>query len=322
MKIVNIVGGGLTGCTLAYLLKKKGYSVTIFEKDKRIGGLCKDNKVAGLIHNPHGPHIFHTNIEKAAQFMTERLQMRPYVHRVLSFYENRFYPYPPNEAMMKAENWTRNDIYERFIRNYTEKMWGRKIEELGKDITGRIRINKGNLDTFFLDKYQGHPVKGYDPLFKSLTEGIKIIYGKTITAKDKLKGDLLIVTSPLDEYFENAYGKLEWRGMRTEIVLCHQPSFQPVASVNYPEKKFPYLRITEFKKLSGQNHPWTAIAIDYPDKNTKFYPVDRQENMTKVGLYKAAAKKRNVILAGRLGTYKYINMDQAILMAMKLAEEL
>ena len=321
-KTVTIVGGGLTGCTLAYLLKNKGYYVKVFEKANKIGGLCKDSTLDGVIYNPHGPHIFHTNNPMVWKFITGLIEMRPFVHRVLSYYQGRFFHYPISEVTMENEGWKVDDVFHKFVRNYTRKMWGKELDELGQEVHSRIRINKGGEMNFFEDKFQGHPYQGYNPLFEKLIKGIEVKYDCNLTGGTRLKSDILIVTTPLDEYFSNCYGELKWTGIRSESILCHQDSFQHNSIINYPEPKFPYLRITEFKKLTGQQHPHTVIGIDYPDSTLKHYPVDNPKNQSIANKYKKLADKRGIILAGRLGTYKYMNMDEAVNQAITIASKL
>jgi len=320
-KTCNIIGAGLSGCTLAYMLKRKGYNVAIFEADNKIGGLCKDDIKEGIIYNPYGPHIFHTDSEIIWKFVTGFIEMNKYVHRVLTFNKN-FYYYPISQGVMKENNWSVEDVYNKFVRNYTEKMWDKKLEELGDDVQKRIRINTGGSTAFFLDKFQGHPKNGYDELFKKLTKGIKIYYGNRVDYSKKFNCDELIVTVPLDSFFSHAFGPLEWRGMESKNILCHQSSFQQAASINYPGKEFEYLRITEFKKISGQDHPWTVIGIDYPSARSKYYPVDTPDNNKRADMYRELARKRGVMIAGRLGNYRYMNMDETIAEAILLSNQL
>jgi len=355
---VVIVGAGITGITLANLfaerLKKK---VLIIEKRDHIGGLCYDYpNEHGLLVNRYGAHIFHTKNEEVWHFLNRYTEFNDYVHFVKIFYDGEYYDWPitldtinkvygtsldaegaklllEREAYDNGEDNFENAItrqigvllYEMFIKNYSEKMWGRPARELSSQLAFRVPIRLDNDKRLFTDPFQGVPKHGYTHMFQNMLANrlIEVMldtdYREIIS---KIRYTLLFVTSPIDEYYNYCYGKLEYRGMRFEWQTFEQESYLPAGTVNTPDHPT-LLRLEEPKKYYQQDGPTTSICLNYPSGEGQYYPMMTGRNLEVAERYRALAdKERNVHCLGRLGCYMYINMDQAVAMAINKFREL
>jgi len=362
MKKVIIIGAGLTGCTLAHLLGSS-LDITIIEKNKRLGGHCHDFKNDdGVIIQEFGPHIFHTNHQEAIDLLNKFTTLNDYIHKVKVVIGNEEYDWPINlntinkvfnknmsseEAKLfidKQINEVKDvfddsnfknvmikkigkTLYDKFINGYTKKQWGKDPSKLTPSFAGRIPIKYNYDDRFFVDKYQGIPVSGYYDMMKNMIDNknIELILRQEYKTFDDIykKRDLLIVTSPIDEFFNYQLGRLEYRGQN--IVFESSALInQKCAVYNYPNENIDYVRITEMNQFYNNIGSPVVKAIEYPgiaSGYNKSYPMQDESNKM---LYNKYVKliPPNVIFAGRLGRFQYINMDVAIKQAIDLSKEI
>lgn len=357
-----IIGCGFYGAVLAEriaeILKKK---VIIIDKRDHIGGNVYDyyNSDKVLIHK-YGPHIFHTSNEKVFEYLSNFTDWTFYKHRVLASVKNKLLPIPINrdtingffdinlnsESEVEEFLETKKDksileiknsrdvivskygeeLYENFIKNYTKKQWDLYPEELDKSVLQRIPIRYDSNPFYFNDKYQGLPKEGYTSMVSKMINRKNIQIILNTNHKDFIKSvnfEKLIVTSPIDEFFDYSYGKLRYRAVRFIFETFNQKSYQKNSVINFPNDK-KYTRITEFKKMTLQKTPKTTICKEIPTwDGEKTYPVPSEKDNKILSQYQEHAKKLdNVYFLGRLGQYKYINMDQAVNNALELYEEL
>jgi UDP-galactopyranose mutase len=355
-----IVGAGFAGSVLAERLatqsKKK---VLLIEKRNHIGGNAYDfyNQDGILIHK-YGPHIFHTNSEDIFDYLSKFTQWRHYEHKVLASVENQLLPIPINldtvnklyghnftseelaayfekvgekiETIRTSEDVVVSqigrDLYEKFFRGYTLKQWGCDPSELDKMVTSRIPTRTNHDDRYFTDTFQYMPLQGYTRMFENMLDhpNIHIMLNTDFAeVKDYFDYRKIIYTGPVDEYFDYCYGKLPYRSLRFEHSTVDTPMFQKVAVVNYPMTE-KFTRITEYKHLTGQQHSKTSITHEYPCwDGDPYYPVPKPENALLYQQYKELAELLpNVHFVGRLGTYRYYNMDQVVGQALTLYKKL
>lgn len=360
-----IVGSGVTGATLAYLLKQKGKKVLVLEKRNEIGGNVATRIENDIVIHAYGPHIFHTSDERAWAFFNAHCEVYPYINTPLAYYRGKFYNMPFNmntfhqlfgvntpeeakavlakevekEGIVEPKNLEEQalslvgrTLYETLVKGYTEKQWGRKASELPASIIKRLPLRFEYNNNYFNDTYQGQPKGGYSVFIENLLQGIEVRLGVDYL-QDKESFDALaettIFTGRLDEYFGFSLGHLEWRSLRFESEWVEQDSYQPVAVVNYTDVAPAFTRITEHKKFDPDcpNRVSTLITREYPDAFAEgkipYYTVNDEKNIALANAYKAKAKENpRLLLAGRLATYRYLDMDDAILEAMNLAESL
>jgi UDP-galactopyranose mutase len=349
-----IVGAGFAGSVLAErLATQANKKVLIIDKRDHIAGNAYDyyNNDGILIHK-YGPHIFHTNSKEVFEYLGQFTEWRPYEHRVLGSVEGQLVPIPINlntinqlyglnlnssevedffasKAEKVAGVKTSEDVvvskvgrelYEKFFKGYTKKQWDLDPSELDASVTARVPTRTNRDDRYFTDTYQAMPLHGYTNMFrKMLTHpNIKIMLNtdyKDII--DIIPFANMIFTGPVDEYFDYCYGKLPYRSLEFKFETIDKEVFQPTGTVNYPNEQL-YTRITDFKYLTGQIHPKTAIVYEYPKaEGDPYYPVPRPENAELYKKYQQlAASKDNVYFVGRLATYKYYNMDQVVAQAL------
>ena len=360
-----IVGSGITGATLAYLLKKKGRSVMVVEKRPHVGGNVATETRDGIVLHTYGPHIFHTSDERAWNFFCEHADVYPFINSPLAFYQGKYYNMPfnlntfeqlfgtadveeikaiiakevaeagiqtPRNLEEQAISMVGTTIYRVLVKGYTEKQWGRSARELPPDIIKRLPLRFERNNNYFNDTYQGIPKGGYSVFIENLLEDIPVWlqtdYLKKKEAYDTL-ADKVIYTGRLDEYFGFCFGALEWRSLRFETTLEPVDSFQPAPVVNFTDSEPAYTRITEHKKFDPDcpNASSTIVSREYPDAFAEgkipYYTVNDARNSELAFRYFMRAKKEpNLILAGRLATYRYLDMDDALIAAFNLAESL
>ena len=355
-----IVGAGFAGSVLAErLASQENKKVLILDKRNHIGGNAYDhyNKEGLLVHK-YGPHIFHTNSKGVFDYLSQFTEWRPYEHRVLASVDGQLVPIPINLDTLnklyglnltsfdvdeffksKAEDInpieTSEDVvvskvgrelYEKFFRNYTRKQWGMDPSELDKTVTSRVPVRNNRDDRYFSDTFQAMPLHGYTAMFEKMLDhpNIKIMLNTDYhEILDVIPYKEMIYTGPVDEYFDFRYGKLPYRSLEFRHETHHKEQLQPVAVVNYPNEH-PYTRVTEFKHLTGQQHPNTAIVYEYPQaEGDPYYPVPRPENAEIYNKYKKLADETSgVYFVGRLATYRYYNMDQVVAQALTLYKKL
>jgi len=355
-----IVGAGYAGSVLAErLASQSGKQVLVIDKRPHIGGNAYDyyNEDGILIHL-YGPHIFHTNSPDVFAYLSQFTEWRPYEHRVLASVEGQLLPIPINlDTVNKlyGKNFTSEelaeyfktvgepiadirtsedvvvsqvgrDLYEKFFKNYTKKQWGVYPSELDKSVTSRIPTRTNQDDRYFGDEFQSMPLHGFTKMFENMLNNPNIhtmLSTDFKDVKDGLSYDQLIYTGPVDEYFDHCYGKLPYRSLYFEHKTLDQEWFQPVSVVNYPNDN-EYTRITEYKYLTGQENPKTSITFEYPrSEGDPYYPIPRPENAELYRKYKQLADEQpNVHFVGRLGTYRYYNMDQVVAQALTLYKKI
>ncbi len=355
-----IVGAGYAGSVLAErLATQSDKTVLVIDKRPHIAGNAYDyyNENGILIHL-YGPHIFHTNSPDVFAYLSQFTEWRPYEHRVLASVDGQLLPIPINlDTVNKlyGYNFTSDelteyfktvgepvaeirtsedvvvsqvgrDLYEKFFRGYTRKQWGVDPSELDKMVTSRIPTRTNQDDRYFTDEFQYMPLHGYTKMFEKMLNHPNIHLMLSTDFKevnDQLSYDQLIYTGPVDEYFDHCYGKLPYRSLRFEHKTVDETDYQPVSVVNYPNDN-EYTRITEYKKLTGQEHAKSSLTFEYPQsEGDPYYPVPRPENATLYRQYKQLAdEQENVHFVGRLGTYRYYNMDQVVAQALTLYKKL
>jgi UDP-galactopyranose mutase len=345
-----IVGAGFAGSTLAErLASQRGERVLVVDRRNHIGGNAYDcYDEAGLLIHKYGPHIFHTNSEAIFQHLSQFTGWRPYEHRVLARVDDKLVPIPINldtvntlynlnltseelegwfaqRAEQVAEIRTSEDVvvsvvgrelYEKFFRGYTRKQWGIDPSELDKSVTARVPTRTNRDDRYFGDKFQAMPLHGYTRMFEKMLSHPNIHVMLQTDFRDihhRIPFKRLIYTGPVDEYFDFRYGKLPYRSLRFEHRTVDREWHQPVAVVNYPQTE-DYTRVTEYKHLTGQVHPKTALTYEYPSATgDPYYPIPRPENAELYKKYeRLALATPNVWFVGRLATYRYYNMDQVV----------
>src|SRR5579875_1282939 len=354
------VGAGFAGSVLAERLATQlDARVLIIDKRNHIAGNAYDYyNDAGILVHKYGPHIFHTNSEKVFDYLSRFTAWRPYEHRVLSSVDGQLLPMPINldtlnrlyglqltcqdvdiflsslatpRAQIKTSedvvvSKVGKDLYEKFFRNYTRKQWGLDPSELDASVTSRVPVRNTRDDRYFTDRFQAMPAHGYTRMFENLLDhpNIRIMLNTDYNAiKDEVRFRELIFTGPVNEYFDYCYGRLPYRSLRFEHQTVDRPQYQAAPVVNYPNEHA-YTRITEFKYLTGQEHSKTSIVFEYPRaEGDPYYPIPQPKNAELYQKYKAMADALpNVHFVGRLGTYKYYNMDQVVAQALAEYERL
>ena len=356
-----IVGAGLFGCMFAHLATQRGKKCLVIDKRPHLGGNLYCEHLEGIHVHRYGAHIFHTNSKRVWDFVNSIVEFNRYTNSPVANYKGQLYNLPfnmntfyqmwgvttPAEAQakldeqraeavakMKAEgiDEPRNleeqalvligrDIYERLIKGYTEKQWGRKCIELPAFIIKRLPVRLVFDNNYFNNNYQGIPIGGYNKLIEGLLDGVETqVNTDFFDDRDKWKGvaDKIVYTGKIDEYFNYALGKLEYRTVRFETEVLNTANYQGNAVVNYTEAEVPYTRIIEHKhfEMFGSDvdkNPKTVISREYSTEWSPgmqpYYPVNDSRNSELYARYKALAdKEENVIFGGRLAEYKYYDM--------------
>lgn len=351
-----IVGAGFAGSVLAERLAR-GSDMRVLLCDRRphIGGNAYDcHDDAGILVHRYGPHIFHTSSRDVFDYLSRFTAWRSYQHRVLASVDGQLVPMPINldtinrlygtsltsfqveeflagraekrETIRTSEDVivskVGRELYEKFFKSYTRKQWGLDPSELDASVTARVPVRTNRDDRYFTDTYQAMPLHGYTRMFEKMLDhpNIKVMLN---TDYREIHGHIpyekMIYTGPIDAFFDHRCGKLPYRSLEFEHSTKNQAVFQPAPVVNYPNE-YAYTRVTEFKYLTGQEHPKTSIVHEYPrSEGDPYYPVPRPENAEIYRKYEAlAAGAQNVLFVGRLATYRYYNMDQVVAQALTL----
>ena len=368
-----IVGAGLFGSIFAYEAKKRGKNCLVIDKRPHIGGNIYTKEVEGINVHEYGAHIFHTSNKKVWDFVNSIVEFNRYTNSPVANYKGKLYNLPfnmntfyqmwgvttPAEAQakideqkaeaiarMKADGVTepRNleeqaqmligkDIYEKLIKGYTEKQWGRKCTDLPAFIIKRLPVRMVFDNNYFNDKYQGIPIGGYNVLIERLLEDVDVRLDCDFFAnREELESlaDKVVFTGAIDEYYGYRFGKLEYRTVRFETEILDMPNYQGNAVVNYTEREVPYTRVIEHKhfEMFGEDvyqSPKTVISKEYSSEWTEgsepYYPVNDDKNNALYQKYKEFAdKETNVIFGGRLAEYKYYDMHHIVEKALRLFE--
>lgn len=364
-----IVGSGLFGATFAYLAKKAGKKCLVIDKRPHLGGNIYCKKVEGINVHQYGAHIFHTSNKKVWDFVNSIVEFNRYTNCPVANYKGKLYNLPfnmntfyqmwgvltPEEAKAKIEEQKKEaldalngrepqnleeqalclvgkDIFEKLIKEYTEKQWGRKCTELPAFIIKRLPVRLVFDNNYFNDKYQGIPVGGYNQLIDGLLGGIECKTGVDFFHSEykdwKKYADKLVYTGAIDEYFGYSLGKLDWRTVSFKTRIENTPNYQGNAVVNYTSHEVPYTRVIEHKhfEMFGQdvyNCPKTVVSeeysTEYKDGMEPYYPVNDERNNLLAEQYRQLAEKEaDVIFGGRLAQYKYYDMAPVIEQALSL----
>jgi UDP-galactopyranose mutase len=366
---VLIVGGGLTGCTLSHQLAQEGVESTILERAEVPGGLIRSEHMDGVLYEPHGSHIFHTEDDEVWALANEMTPFRPYRHRVDILADGQVLNWPillsdierqsrSQEIMEQLEE--RKDVdsaaradatnfeewclelmgpilYDRFIRPYTEKQWGRPARELSAAwAPRRVSVRWDNDPYLFPDPHQGWPAgpNGYTDLIEGLlaTGRTKLLTGVDVTIQNleahmrEQEADLVVLTCPLDVFCDFQLGELEWRGILVRNVhIPHVDYAQSAMVVNYPGAEFPFIRVHETKHASGQKCDGTVLGFEFTNAPTRYYPIETQENRALNSRYQNHLRETigqgRTFFAGRLANYVYIDMDDCMRQAIDATQE-
>lgn len=356
-----IVGAGFFGSIFAYHAKKKGKSVLVIDKRNHIGGNCYSKQVEEINVHEYGAHIFHTSKKNVWEFINQFCEFNNYINSPVAVYKDETYNLPFNmntfskmwgiktpkeakeiiEAQKAKEGITEpknleeqalslvgRDVYEKLIKGYTEKQWGRDCKDLPAFIIRRLPLRFIYDNNYFNDRYQGIPIGGYTAIFEKLLEGIELRLSCDFKdVKDEVEYEKLVYTGPVDEYFNYQFGRLEFRSLRFETKIVSEENFQGNAVINYTEREIPYTRIIEHKHFEKAETDKSVITYEYPVEwepgMESYYPVNNDKNNELYLKYKECAEKEeNVIFGGRLGTYKYYDMDAVIESALEAVESI
>ena len=356
-----IVGAGLYGATFAREAIDHGKKCIVIDKRPHIGGNVYCEEIEGITVHKYGAHIFHTDRKDIWEYVNRFVRFLPYTHKVTARNGEQAYSMPfnmhtfqqmwgvttPEEAKAKIKEQRKEipkpanleeqaislvgkDIYETLIKGYTEKQWGRPCKSLPAAIIKRIPLRFEYDDRYFTDQYQGIPEGGYNRLVEKLLEGSTVItslsYQKLIAAFPNVAGKI-IYSGAIDQFFDYNLGRLEYRSLQFEEEVIEEPDFQGQAVVNYCDTETPYTRIIEHKHFAGQQSKKTVITREYPEDwrpgKEPYYPVNDERSMELYRKYLELAKDYpNIIFGGRLGEYRYYDMDDVIAAALEKAKEI
>ncbi len=357
-----IVGAGLFGAVFAHEAGKKGKKCLVVDRRNHIGGNIYTEEIEGIQVHRYGAHIFHTSNKEVWEYVNRFAEFNHYINSPIAVYKDELYNLPfnmntfskmwniktPAEAKEiidrqiadlgitepanleeQALSLVGRDVYEKLIKGYTEKQWGRKCTELPAFIIRRLPLRFTYDNNYFNDRYQGIPIGGYTAIIKKLLEQADVKLGTDYlkereTYKDM--ADRIVFTGMIDEYFDYILGALEYRSVRFETEVLDCPNYQGNAVVNYTEREVPYTRIIEHKHFEFSTSDKTVISREYSSEwkvgDEPYYPVNDERNSSLYEKYKELAEKeKRVVFGGRLGAYKYYDMDKVILAALELAEK-
>lgn len=365
-----IAGAGLFGAVFAHEMHKQGRKVLVVEKRDHIAGNIYTEKVMGINVHRYGAHIFHTSDEEVWNYVNQYARFNHYVNSPVAVYRDELYNLPfnmntfsrmwniktPKEAKEiiakqtgefagitpqnleeQALQLAGRDVYEKLVKGYTEKQWGRDCKDLPAFIIRRLPLRFTYDNNYFNDRFQGIPEGGYTQIVEKLLEDIPVLTGVSLqeyqtanaarTADEQDSWNRLLYTGMIDEYYHYRLGTLEYRSLRFETEeLPEEDNYQGNAVVNYTERKVPYTRIIEHKHFEFQTGEGTVITREYPTTWKKgdepYYPINDEKNGALYAQYAELAKKEaNVLFGGRLGQYKYYDMDKVIRSALDMVKE-
>lgn len=361
-----VVGSGLYGAVFAHEAKQKGKKVLVIDKRSHIAGNVYTERVEGINVHKYGAHIFHTNDRKVWEYITQFADFNRFTNSPVANYKGELYSLPfnmytfnqmwgvvtPQEAAAKLEEQRREitgepknleeqairlvgrDVYEKLVKGYTEKQWGRDCKELPPFIIKRLPVRLTFDNNYFNALYQGIPIGGYTGMVEKLLDGIEVRLNEDYLLKkaeyDRM-ADKIVYTGAIDAYFDYRYGNLEYRSVRFENEILDQPNYQGNAAVNYTDRETPWTRIIEHKWFEfgkdeeGNELPKTIISREYSSEwkpgEEPYYPVNDEKNSALYQKYQElAAQEAKVIFGGRLGEYQYYDMDAVIGAALRMSE--
>ena len=355
-----IVGAGLFGGVFAYQAAKQGKKCLVLEKRDHLGGNIYNEQIEGINVHKYGAHIFHTSDKRVWQFVNSLAEFNRYTNSPIANYRGEIYNMPfnmntfskmwgvatPEEAKQKIEeqragiqgepknleeqaiSLVGRDIYEKLVKGYTQKQWGRECKDLPSFIIKRLPVRYTYDNNYFNDPYQGIPIGGYNVIIDKLFEGCDVELGCDYLANrarfDSM-GAAIVYTGMIDAYYGYRFGQLEYRSLRFETEVKDTDNYQGVAVVNYTSSDEPYTRIIEHKHFEFGAQPKTVITREYPIDwklgMEPYYPVNDEKNQAIYQQYAAlAASEKNVIFGGRLAEYKYYDMDKVIASALSCCD--
>ena len=356
-----VVGAGLYGAVFAHEAYQAGKRCLVIDKRDHVGGNVYTENINGINVHKYGAHIFHTSKKNIWEYVNQFADFNNYINSPVAVYKDELYNLPfnmntfsklwglrtPEEVKKKiaqqiadlnisepknleeqALSLAGTDVYEKLIKGYTEKQWGRECKDLPAFIIKRLPLRFTYDNNYFNDRYQGIPVGGYTKIVQQLLEGIDVQLNtdyEVYVKEHPDSFDRVLYTGPIDEYFKYSLGHLEYRSVRFETEEVDTENFQGNAVVNYTDKEVPYTRIIEHKHFEFGNQPTTIISREYSAEwkpgMEPYYPVNDEKNTELFLKYQELAEKEdNVIFGGRLGNYKYYNMDQVIEEALNMAQ--
>ena len=362
-----VVGAGLTGAVFAHEARKAGKTCLVIDRRDHIAGNVYTEKVEGINVHKYGAHIFHTSMKNVWDYVNQFAEFNNYVNSPIAYYKGETYNMPfnmntfskmwgvvtPAEAKAKIQeqidaegigepqnleeqalSLVGRDIFEKLVKGYTEKQWGRDCKDLPASIIKRLPCRFTYDNNYFNDRYQGIPMGGYTKMVANMLEGVDVRLGveyKDLIAQEPDIADRVIYCGPIDAFYDFKLGQLEYRSLRFESELLDEENHQGVAVVNYNEREVPWTRIIEHKHFEfgrdeeGNPLPKTVITREYPANwapgDEPYYPINDERNSTLYAQYAELAKQEGkVVFAGRLGGYKYYDMDKAIAAAFDVVE--
>lgn len=374
-----VVGAGLFGATFAYEAKKKGKTCLVIDKRDHIAGNIYTKEQSGINVHVYGAHIFHTSDKEIWDYINQFAEFNNYINSPVAVYEDELYNLPfnmntfskmwnirtPEEAKKvikdqiqelnitepknleeQALSLVGRDVYEKLIKGYTEKQWGRSCTDLPAFIIKRLPLRFTYDNNYFNDRFQGIPMGGYTQIIEKMLDGIDVktsedffalrdrmtrdgdVMKTTLSDGTEVSYEKILFTGQIDEYYDSKFGPLEYRSVRFETEELPEENYQGNAVVNYTEREVPYTRIIEHKHFEFGKQPTTIISREYSSEwkpgVEPYYPVNNDKNNALYEKYQELAKEeKNVIFGGRLGMYKYFDMDKDLRAALDLcAEEL
>lgn len=357
-----IVGSGLFGSIFAHEATKRGKTCLVIERRNHLGGNIYCENRDGINIHRYGGHIFHTSDKIIWNYINQFAEFNNYINSPIANYKGELYNLPfnmntfhqmwgvitPAQAVAKIDEQRKEagitepknleeqaisligtDIYEKLIKGYTEKQWGRPCTELPAFIIKRLPVRYIYDNNYFNDRYQGIPVGGYNVIINNLLKGIEVRLNTDFLKERDLYRNIarrIVYTGPIDAYFNYVLGTLEYRGLRFEFEKHNMENYQGVAAVNYTDRETPYTRIIEHKHFEFGKQPVTWITKEYPSTwhlgDEPYYPVNNKRNQELYQKYAEYAKKESdVVFGGRLGEYKYYDMDKVVASALHLVEK-
>lgn len=355
-----LVGAGLFNAIFANEATQRGKRCLVVDKRKHVGGNLYCDSIEGINVHRYGPHIFHTKDESVWNYMQKMCRFNHFIYSPLAFYKGELYNLPfnmntfyqlwklksPEEVQKKIKEQTQSfcdsefleghalsmvgkDIYEKLIKGYTEKQWGREARELPAFIIQRIPLRFRFDNNYFNDPFQGIPIGGYNVIFEKCFEKSDLILNTDFLENRHLmkEAKTVIFTGMIDAYYNYCYGSLEYRSLRFEDEILDIDNYQGNAAINYTEREVPFTRIIEHKHFEFGKQPKTVITKEYPQiwkpGLDPYYPINTKQNNDTYFKYRELAyKENNMFFAGRLGSYSYYNMDQIVHEALQLTGKL
>ncbi len=354
-----IVGAGLYGAVFARQAADAGKRCLVIDKRNHIGGNIYTENVDGINVHVYGAHIFHTSDQEVWCYVNQFANFNNYINSPIADYHGERYNLPFNMNTFKqlwgvetadqarrmidsqrieyssienleqqAISLVGTDVYEKLVKGYTEKQWGAPCDRLPAFIIRRLPVRFEFDNNYFNDTYQGIPIGGYTQMVANMLEGIDLrLNTDYFDVKDELAplAEKVIYTGPIDRYFDYCYGALDYRSLRFETLRLEQPDYQGTAVINYTDRETPYTRIIEHKYFESCATPHTVITKEYPSHwsvgDEPYYPINNEKNQALYQRYYQLASDSPVIFGGRLGEYKYYDMDKVVAAALALAKE-